>query len=254
MPQAKPIAIQLYTVREACKTDYRSVLKAIADTGYVGIEIGGSFFGKTAREFRAYADGLGLQICAAHVGAYDPANREKIVAEARDLGLKRIVSGFGPAEFESVEATKAAAVKANAAVSYFKSQGLAVAYHNHEWEFKVPGVAEVFFDSTPELELELDIYWATLGGATPSDVIRRYLRRVTLLHIKDGPAQKANRSAPMTAVGVGRVDIPAAIRAGDYGNVEWNIVELDHCATDMLQAVKSSYDFLTQRGLARGNR
>lgn len=254
MPQPRPIAIQLYTVREACKADYQSTLQAIADAGYIGIEIGGSYFGKTAREFRTYADGLGLTICAAHVAVFDPAQREKIVADARELGLKRIVSGFGHAEFASVEAARAAAEKANAAVSYFKSQGLAVAYHNHEWEYKVPGVAEVFFDSTPELELELDIYWATLGGATPSDVMQRYNRRVTLLHIKDGPADKADRNKPMTAVGSGRVDIPTAIRAGENGSVEWNIVELDHCATDMLQAVRASYDFLTQRSLARGKR
>ena len=250
----RPIGIQLYTVREACKTDSIGTLQAIAAAGYAGVETGGSFFGKTAREFRVQVDELGLKICAAHVGAYDPNNRGKIVEDAKELGLTRIVSGFGRNEFESIEAVKPAVEKANDAVSFYKSQGLKVAYHNHEWEFKVPGVAEYFYDNTPGLELELDIYWATLGGAVPADVIRRYARRVTLLHIKDGPADASNRGAPMVAAGQGRIDIPAAIRAGEYAEVEWNIVELDACATDMVRAVRDSYDFLTQRNLATGKR
>jgi hypothetical protein len=36
--------------------------------------------------------------------------------------------------------------------------------------------------------------------------------------------------------------------------LEWNIVELDHCGTDMMQAVRESYEYLTRRSLATGNR
>lgn len=250
----RPIGVQLYTVREACKTDSIGTLQAIAAAGFAGVETGGSFFGKTAREFKIQIDELGMKICAAHVGAFDVNARAKIVEDAKELGLTRIVSGFGRNEFASIDAAKAAVDKANDAVSFFKSQDLKVAYHNHEWEFQVPGVAEYFYDNTPGLELELDIYWATLGGAVPADVIQRYARRVTLLHIKDGPADKANRGAPMVAAGQGRIDIPSAIRAGEYASVEWNIVELDLCATDMVRAVRDSYDFLTQRNLATGKR
>ncbi|MEY4233701.1 MAG: hypothetical protein RL635_668, partial [Chloroflexota bacterium] len=35
-------------------------------------------------------------------------------------------------------------------------------------------------------------------------------------------------------------------------NAEWWIVELDSCATDMLQAVQQSYTYLTTNGLAHG--
>jgi len=72
--------------------------------------------------------------------------------------------------------------------------------------------------------------------------------RVPLLHIKDGPLDK---DAPMVAVGQGKMEFEPIIRAGAEA-VQWLIVELDRCATDMLEAVAQSYDYLTNRGLARG--
>ncbi|MBT7864437.1 MAG: sugar phosphate isomerase/epimerase, partial [Gemmatimonadetes bacterium] len=34
----------------------------------------------------------------------------------------------------------------------------------------------------------------------------------------------------------------------------WMIVELDRCETDMVEAVKKSYDYLVGEGLAAGNK
>ncbi len=58
----------------------------------------------------------------------------------------------------------------------------------------------------------------------------------------------------MTAVGQGTLNIPEIVRAGEYAQVEYLIVELDKCATDMLQAVRDSYNYMTQRSLAQGTR
>ncbi len=64
--------------------------------------------------------------------------------------------------------------------------------------------------------------------------------RAPLLHIKDGPAVK---NEPMVAVGDGMMDFPSLIQAAGE-NTEWLIVELDQCATDMLEAVGKSYRYL----------
>jgi hypothetical protein len=47
------------------------------------------------------------------------------------------------------------------------------------------------------------------------------------------------------------MDIPALVQAGD-GATEWLVVELDEVAGDMLDAVKQSYRYLTENGLAQG--
>jgi len=71
-----------------------------------------------------------------------------------------------------------------------------------------------------------------------------------LLHVKDGPCLK---DEPQLAIGDGVLDVPAIVQA-DGDATEWMIVELDHCATDMLEAVEKSYRYLVGEGLAQGRR
>jgi len=55
----------------------------------------------------------------------------------------------------------------------------------------------------------------------------------------------------MTAVGDGIQDVPGIVAAG-AGATAWLIVELDRCATDMLEAVAKSYHYMVGKGLAHG--
>jgi hypothetical protein len=58
----------------------------------------------------------------------------------------------------------------------------------------------------------------------------------------------------MVAVGKGKMPTRKVIDAADANVLPWLVVELDACATDMLQAVRDSYDWLIGEGLARGRR
>ncbi len=80
------------------------------------------------------------------------------------------------------------------------------------------------------------------------EAIRELGARAPLLHIKDGSCKKED---PMTAVGEGVMDFHAIAEAGS-STVEWMIVELDECATDMMEAVEKSCTYLTEEGLAQG--
>ena len=57
-------------------------------------------------------------------------------------------------------------------------------------------------------------------------------------------------SLPHGWTGIERYDFAAA----DQATLQWIIVELDDCATDMMQAVRESYAYLTAEGLAEGNK
>jgi hypothetical protein len=76
-------------------------------------------------------------------------------------------------------------------------------------------------------------------------VVKRHAKRAPLLHVKD---------RPMVAVGSGKMHFPTVIGAADAKVLQWLVVELDECATDMLQAVRASCDWLVGRGLASGRR
>jgi sugar phosphate isomerase/epimerase len=93
----------------------------------------------------------------------------------------------------------------------------------------------------PGIEFQPDTYWIKVAGHDPAKFVEKMGGKAPLLHIKDGPATP---EGDMTAVGEGVMDIPGILKAGEP-NTEWLIVELDRCATDMLQAVEKSYHSLT---------
>jgi sugar phosphate isomerase/epimerase len=55
----------------------------------------------------------------------------------------------------------------------------------------------------------------------------------------------------MLAVGEGKMDFAPIIEAS-HGTCDWLIVELDRCASDMMEAVANSYKYLVSEELGRG--
>lgn len=249
---AKPVALQLYSVRDAAAKDFAGTLKIVADIGYPYVEFAG-LHGKSPSDVRKMIDDLGLKACSSHCAVFDPAKRAQTEDEARVLGYTHLVSGFGPKDFETEDAIKAAAGKVNQATDYFGPKGFTVSIHNHWWEFDGPNKGDLLYKLAPKACPQLDIYWVTVGGADPVKVMEQYAQRCKLLHLKDGPATKEN-SQPMTAVGKGNVRTEAIIKAAEKSAVEFLIVELDSCATDMIEAVRDSYTFLVGKGLAAGKK
>ena len=134
-----------------------------------------------------------------------------------------------------------------------RSRGVSLGYHNHWWEFatNVGGQtawSALFERLDPTVFAELDIYWATLGGADPRQVIADLGERLWLLHVKDGPCDAPE--SPMVAVGSGTLDIAAILASAP--TAKWHIVELDRCATDMFAALADSRRYLVDSGLSRG--
>ena len=60
-----PIALQLYTVRDALAKDFNGVIQQIADMGYIGVETAG-FPGTTPQAAARLFKDLGLTVCSAH--------------------------------------------------------------------------------------------------------------------------------------------------------------------------------------------
>lgn len=246
----RPIALQLYSLREEAKKGFPEVLKLVAGIGYAGVEFAG-LHGLKAADVRKVLDDLGLKACGAHTAALNPEKTQEVIDDAKALGLTAVGSGFGPKDFETEDAIKAAADKVNAACDRLTPAGLKVYLHNHWWEWDGPNKGELLFKLCPRVYMEPDIYWIQTGGADPVKIVKQYADRVLLLHVKDGPCVKGQ---PHTAVGQGKVRTKAVIKTADRTPCEWYIVELDDCATDMVQAVKDSYTFLIGHKLATGRK
>jgi sugar phosphate isomerase/epimerase len=169
-------------------------------------------------------------------------------------GSPRVVSGRGPEHFGTLELIRQTCRLFNEAHGVAAAHGLRFGIHNHWWEFeRVQGrfVYQVMLEHLhPEIFFEVDTYWVQSAGVDPVAVVKELGERAELLHIKDGPALKG---VPQVAVGQGVVDVRGIVQAsGDAA--EWLIVELDDCATDMLEAVELSYHYLFTEGLGHGNK
>lgn len=249
-----PIAVQLYSVRaQINERGLPALLKTIADIGYAGVEFAG-YQGLKPVELRKRLDDLGLRAASTHGPLPTPDNLREIVSDARALGFTTHVCGpgFGNKVASRDEVLRAAAAL-QAGAEMLRREGLALAAHNHEYEFdrafdgQTPH--EILRENAPDLRFELDTYWTAVGGHDPAMVLRKLGPRAPLLHIKDGPK---TRGAAMTAVGQGAMDWAPVFTAADADALQWAIVELDACDTDMVTAIAESYRYLTANGYATG--
>jgi sugar phosphate isomerase/epimerase len=146
---------------------------------------------------------------------------------------------------------QAVARELNDIASWAADRGLRLGYHNHDFELSslIGGrpALEVLADALDDrVVLEVDTYWAAVGGQDVPALLGRLGERVRYLHVKDGPA--VDRDDFMTAVGSGRLPVAEILAA--CPSAEWHVVELDRCATDVLTAAGDSLAWLSAQGLA----
>jgi sugar phosphate isomerase/epimerase len=215
----------------------------VAAIGYPAVETAG--FPGTTPEKAAHLFGeLGLTVTSAHEGLPIGPNQQKILDTLDALGKPALIAtAIGRDDVKTMDSVKALCARLNEGYSVAKAHGLVFAIHNHWWEFgavdgrRVHDVMKELLD--PGVLFEIDTYWAQVGGSDPVDVVRSLGKRAPFLHIKDGPVEQGQ---PQTAVGDGKMDIPAILSAALPD--AWRVVELDSCATDMLVAVERSYKYL----------
>src|SRR5262245_9889656 len=188
---AAPIALQLYTLREALAKDFVGTIKKVADIGYVGVETAG-FPGTTPQDAVKLFNELGLVVSSAHARLPLGEQKNEILDTMAALGAKRLVCpGLGTDSFKTIDAIKQSRDLLNEANAVAVSNGLSLGFHNHWAEFQqVEGQYpyDILTDGLdPSVFFQLDTYWIKVAGPDPIEVIKKLGARAPLLHIKDGP-------------------------------------------------------------------
>ena len=226
------IAAQLYTVRRPASVDFAGTLRAVAAAGFSSVEIAG-VPEMPAPDLRRHLAEAGLRTVSIHVGI-DRLRAD--LAEAADrattLDCPRLVVAWLPDEDRrSVGAVRAFATEMNAIAGQLAADGLRLGYHNHDFEFRpledTTAWDVLLAELAPSIELEIDVYWASVGDRDPVEIIRAAADRVKLLHMKDRAAGSRVADAP---AGEGIVDFPAIVDAARAAGVEWYIAEQDEPA------------------------
>jgi sugar phosphate isomerase/epimerase len=246
---SSPPALQLYTLREVLPTGRTGVLTRVAELGYGAVE---PYDVRTDPEqLRADLDQTGLAVCSVHANILGSGG-DALLRGARAVGAGTVIVPSVPSErYADAEAIAGLAKELNEAAVKAADHGLRLGYHNHDFELSSivggrPGL-EVLADALdPAVVLEVDTYWAAVGGQDVPALLGRLGDRVRYLHVKDGPI---TRRGEQTAVGSGLMPVAEILAA--CPSAEWHVVELDWCATDMLTAVGDSLAWLASHDLAR---
>ena len=249
-----PISLQLYTIRDLLAQDFEGTIRNVAEIGYIGVETANLFGSSPASAANLFRE-LGLAVSGAHSPLPLGDQKQQVIDTMEALDCKRLIVAWQPPEkYKSLDGIKSICDTLNEGAAVARSHGIQVGYHNHWFEYepvenRIP-VDVMLEHLDPDVFFEVDVYWVQTAGQNPAEVVRSLGSRAPLLHIKDGPCQI---EAPMTALGEGVVDIPGIVGAGS-GSTEWLVVELDRCATDMMEAVRKSYQYLIGKGLGRGTK
>jgi len=244
-----PVGIQLYTVRQSLKQDFKGVVKELAAMGYKGVEFAGIYGDMEPAELAAFLKETGLACCGQHVGGADIATAgSKPYAYAKALGCPYLTtSGAGQVEKDwpgAMELYRKCGATA-------KADDCVFTYHNHAQEFiKFDGVyaLDLLFRKTDPAEVqgELDTYWIRKGGPDPVAYIAQYAGRVPQIHLKDmNPLTCA-----FTEVGNGLMDLKAIFKVGAKVGAKWVIVEQDTCPGPELDSARISITNLKKAKLA----
>ena len=243
------IGIQLYSIREALKQDFKGVCRELVKLGCDAVEPAFYFGDMEPAELAAFFKEVGLKVCGIHgrsADLADPASQIYDYAVALNapfvttsvVGDRANKADYRDHEEECIGICRAAGEGA-------AKRGLRFTYHNHDLELKKYadgncGLDTVINSTDPaNVGFELDVYWVKKGGQDPVSYIKKHGSRIWQLHMKD-----MAEDGSITELGNGNVDLMGCIKAAENIPAEWLIYEQDYSNIDPFESAVISLTHL----------
>jgi len=268
------VGLQLYTVRDAMKTDFEGTIAKVAATGYKEVEFAGVFdpkggyFGRSPKEVRAILDKNSLAAPSCHAG-YDVVEKRwpEALDAAKIVGHSYIICPWID-EKQRAEpgGWKRAAELFNKAGEASKKAGIQFGYHNHSFEFdpaeslggKLP-YDFLLAETDPKLvAMELDLCWISVAGKDPLTYFDKHPGRFPLVHVKDwikdpnatdtykgATGSSVKIGGRLADVGQGTIDWKRIFAHSEKAGIKHYFVENDE-PKSAFDAIKTSYDYLSK--------
>jgi sugar phosphate isomerase/epimerase len=251
------IGVQLYTVRSVLPAKPLDTLEAIQAIGYSECEATQDGLDKIWSSLKqTKLAAVSLHMNSALFSPGKEAELQRAIDDAKRRGFEYVVYPYVPVpERAGLEGIRRLAARLNAAGEKCHAAGLKLCYHNHAFEFEpIQGTTPfetLVHETNPEnVGLELDVFWASVAGHDPVDILNHHSSRIRLVHLKDkalGTPVQYNESVPRTAfkeVGSGVLDFPAILRAAAHAGVKHYFVEQDQTPGDPIASLRESYEYL----------
>ncbi len=233
------LSYQLYSSR---KKPLDETLTMLADLGYTLVEGYGALFEgqEDPAALRDQLEAAGLRMPTAHMPLEkvegDPLGT---AALARSLGIETIVVPFLPVGQRPTDAEGWQTFGRRLALTgkQIQSEGIGLAYHNHDFEFQPMDDAELPIDMIlsggQDLMFEIDAAWVQRAGEDPVGWIEKYGDRIVAAHIKDiAPEGEATDEGGWADPGHGIMDWPAIANALRASACRYFVMEHDDPGDD----------------------
>lgn len=227
--------IQLYTLRDRCKTieDIDLTLAELHDVGVRDIQVSGigkvdwSLLAKTVKKYD-------MSVCVTHT----PFERmieetDKVIDEHIMLGCDCI--GLGSMHGEhNAEGTREFIRLITPAAKRMRERGMHMAYHNHSFEFEKDEGKTIFERLIEDIDPDLlwftpDVAWMQIAGENPAEYLKKLRGRVKVLHFKDYKiGDTEDNPHPFTELGKGVVDLKACNEAAKELGIPYIMYEQDN--------------------------
>lgn len=244
----KPIAVQMYTLRDAGTLDQQ--LKIVHDAGVHAVETVGTQ-GVSAVQLKQLLDRYAIKAISSHVQLADlRKDLDGVIAFNRSIGNTTLVVPYlDETERPSDAAGWSALGEELGRISeQVRAKGMHLAYHNHDFELVDfngrTGLELLFAAAGTDLRTELDLAWVARAGHDPVVMLGKFKGRLFAVHAKDNaPRGRAEDEGGFAAVGQGVLDWSAILPAAEAAGVQWYIVEHDH-PRDPATVIQTGADYL----------
>lgn len=271
------VGLQLYSARINMRNDPMGTIRKVAEQGYRYLEVAnnnadedsGIGFDVTPQEVRRLLDETGAAVVSAHITPLTLKNVGPLLEYHSRLGTRFLVE---PMPFyRDMDDVARKAESLNLLGEKCADYGLQLLYHNHFHEFQHFGDETVYEklmrETDPELvKIELDTYWCFRANCDIAGLLKKYGKRVCILHQKDytkgleaerdllTEVEKNHtcvdrdffrgvRFETFTEIGTGVMDIQTIIdTANKECGTEYIILEQDRIQMDEMESFKISMD------------
>lgn len=246
----KPIAVQMYTLRNAGSLDQQ--LKIVHDAGVRAVETVGTQNVRAA-ELKRLLDRYSIRAVSSHVQLAELRdNLDGVVAFNRSIGNTTLVVPYLDQKDRPRDAAGWTALgqELGRIARQVRGKGMQLAYHNHDFELAdfdgQTGLELLFAAAGPDLKTELDLAWVARAGLDPAVMLGKFRGHVFAVHAKDNaPKGQAEDEGGFAAVGQGVLDWNAILPAAATADVQWYIVEHDQ-PRDPAKVIQTGADYLRE--------
>ncbi|MDQ7309783.1 sugar phosphate isomerase/epimerase [Stenotrophomonas sp. Sm10] len=246
----KPIAVQMYTLRNAGSLDQQ--LKIVHDAGVRAVETVGTQ-NVSAAELKRLLDRYSIRAVSSHVQLAELRdNLDGVVAFNRSIDNTTMVVPYLDQKDRPRDAAGWTALgqELGRIARQVRGKGMQLAYHNHDFELAdfdgQTGLELLFAAAGPDLKTELDLAWVARAGLDPAVMLGKFRGHVFAVHAKDNaPKGQAEDEGGFAAVGQGVLDWNAILPAAATAGVQWYIVEHDQ-PRDPAKVIQTGADYLRE--------